>query len=78
MPERDRQAVRQLIRSVRLRAGLTQQDVAARLGLPQSYISKCESGERRVDVIELNDICRACGTDLLSFVQELTSLFEDR
>jgi len=44
-----------LDRLVRARreAGFTQVEVAERLRRPQSYVSKCESGERRVDVIEL-------------------------
>jgi transcriptional regulator with XRE-family HTH domain len=41
------------LREARLQAGLTQADVAAKLGKPQSFVSKCESGERRVDFIEL-------------------------
>jgi transcriptional regulator with XRE-family HTH domain len=41
------------LREGRLRAGLTQAGVAARLKRPQSFVSKCESGERRVDVVEL-------------------------
>ena len=41
------------LRAARLHAGLTQQDVARGLRKPQSFVSKCESGERRVDVIEL-------------------------
>ncbi len=40
------------LREARLPAGLTQAEVAAKLGRPHSYISKCESGERRVDVTE--------------------------
>lgn len=36
----------------RNRAGLTQQEVATELGKPQSFVSKCESGERRVDAVE--------------------------
>jgi transcriptional regulator with XRE-family HTH domain len=41
------------LRQARLDAGLTQVEVARALGKPQSYVSKCESGERRVDVTEL-------------------------
>jgi len=41
------------LRQARLDAGLTQIQAAKKLSKPQSYVSKCESGERRVDVIEL-------------------------
>lgn len=41
------------LRDARRRAGLTQAEAARRLGKPQSFLSKCESGERRVDFIEL-------------------------
>jgi transcriptional regulator with XRE-family HTH domain len=43
----------QKFRKARLDSGLTQLGVARRLKKPQSYVSKCESGERRVDVAEL-------------------------
>jgi len=46
------------LRAARLQAGLTQIEVAATLRRPQSFVSKCESGERRVDVIELEDLAR--------------------
>jgi transcriptional regulator with XRE-family HTH domain len=49
------QAFLQQMRSARLEAGLTQAEVAQKLNQPQSYVSRCESGERRVDVVELAD-----------------------
>jgi len=41
------------LREARREANLTQEQVARRLRRPQSFVSKCESGERRVDVLEL-------------------------
>jgi transcriptional regulator with XRE-family HTH domain len=41
------------LKQARLDGGLSQVEVAEKLGKPQSYVSKCESGERRVDFIEL-------------------------
>lgn len=48
-------------------AGLTQLQVAQKLGRPQSYVSKCESGERRVDVVELKVFAKLYGVDLSYF-----------
>ena len=51
----------------RRRAGLTQIDVAKRIGETQSFVSKCERGERRIDVIELRAFCTAFGISLKTF-----------
>jgi transcriptional regulator with XRE-family HTH domain len=56
------------LRQARLDAGLTQLEVAQRLGKPQSYISKCESGERRVDFIELLDFIQQYNKSLEYFL----------
>ncbi|OBB80311.1 transcriptional regulator [Mycobacterium colombiense] len=53
-----------LLRQLRREAGLTQVDVAKRLDVPQSFVSKYESGERRLDVIELRHVAEAIGTSL--------------
>ena len=52
-------------------AGLTQTDLAANLGRPQSFVSKFELGERRLDLIEFFDVARAIGLDAVPFLVEL-------
>jgi transcriptional regulator with XRE-family HTH domain len=56
------------LREARLIAGLTQTDAAAALRRPQSFVSKCESGERRIDVIELEDFARLYGKPIRFFL----------
>jgi transcriptional regulator with XRE-family HTH domain len=67
-----------LLRQVRQEAGLRQQDLAARIGELQSFVSKYESGERRLDVLELRQICIALGISLSSFVQRLEDLLSSK
>jgi len=62
-----------LLRKARTEAGLTQTEAAERLGHPQSFVSKCESGERRVDVVELLLFCRAYKADPSKFFKALVS-----
>ncbi|MBI4203594.1 MAG: helix-turn-helix transcriptional regulator [Betaproteobacteria bacterium] len=57
------------LRKARRRAGFTQAEVARALHRPQSFISKCEAGERRVDVIELEDFSRLYRKRLSFFLQ---------
>ena len=63
-----------LIREIRQQAELRQIDVAERLKQPQSFVSKYESGERRLDLLELEQVCEACDTDLSNFVQRYQAL----
>jgi ribosome-binding protein aMBF1 (putative translation factor) len=60
-----------LLRGVRVDAGLTQSELASRLGTDQTFISKYESGERRLDIVELREVCRAIGTDFVTFIRKL-------
>ncbi|MGY1489618.1 helix-turn-helix domain-containing protein [Methylobacillus pratensis] len=52
------QALLELLVRARKRQGLTQAMLASKLGKPQSYIAKIESGERRIDVVELSELGR--------------------
>jgi transcriptional regulator with XRE-family HTH domain len=56
------------LREARASAGLSQAAVARRLGKPQSFVSKCESGERRVDVVELKAFARVYSLPITYFV----------
>nr|WP_306120489.1 MULTISPECIES: helix-turn-helix transcriptional regulator [unclassified Roseitalea] len=47
--------------AARTDAGMTQAQVADRLGKPQSFVAKYEGGERRLDVVEFVDICKVLG-----------------
>ena len=59
------------LRRAREDAQLTQVEVALRLRKPQSYVSKSEAGERRVDVIELLEFLHVYGANPAAFVQAL-------
>lgn len=58
----------EMLRAARQQVGLTQEDVASRLRATQSFVSKCERGERRLDVVELREWCEAIGISLEKFV----------
>ncbi len=62
------------LREARIGAGLTQTEVAAAVSRTQSFVSKCESGERRLDVVELSELGRIYGKPLAFFVAEVEDL----
>lgn len=67
-----------LLADCRRESRLSQSDLAARLGLTQSRVSKIERGERRLDVVELRDWCLALGISLGSFVARLENRISRR
>jgi transcriptional regulator with XRE-family HTH domain len=70
----EQEVLQNLLRQIRKGWGLTQEELAKLLGEPQSFVSKYESGERRLDLIEVREVCRAVGMTLLEFVTR----FEER
>ncbi|WP_026175844.1 helix-turn-helix transcriptional regulator [Methylobacterium sp. 88A] len=57
-----------VLREARVHAGLKQAELADRLGIPQSFVSKWETGHRRLDLIELRIVCGAVGIDIQSLI----------
>jgi transcriptional regulator with XRE-family HTH domain len=58
--------------AARRRSNVTQDELAASLGKPQSFVSEFERGQRRVDVIELLVLSRALGVDPIELFVEIT------
>lgn len=67
-----------LLRERRRQSGVTQVEVAATLGESQAFVSKCERGDRRIDLIDLLRILRAIGVSPDDFLAELEERFPAR
>ena len=77
LSESGKEAVlRSLLREYRRSKGLTQTGLATLLNKPQSYVSKYESGERRLSVLELRGVCHSLGVTLPRFATDLEDLLE--
>jgi transcriptional regulator with XRE-family HTH domain len=63
---------RQLLKDLRIEKEFSQRAVARRLKVPQSYISKYETGERRLDFVETVYVCEALGISIEQFVKAFT------
>lgn len=60
-----------LLREMRVEAGLTQMELAVHIERDQTFVSKYESGQRRLDVLEMREICQAIGITLEEFARRL-------
>lgn len=65
-----------LLVEARKAKGLTQVDVAAALGKPQSFVAKYENGERRIDVVEFVDIAVALGVSSATILKKIEAFAE--
>jgi transcriptional regulator with XRE-family HTH domain len=66
---------RDLLKERRVKKKITQADLAERLSVPQSYVSKYEVGERRLDFVETVLVCQALGTDFAEFAADFVAQF---
>jgi transcriptional regulator with XRE-family HTH domain len=70
--------LQELLRQIRTEADLRQTELAERLGVPQSFVSKYEIGERRLDILEIREVSKAVGISLEEFARRLEeSLLQD-
>lgn len=72
------QVLLRLLREARERSGVTQVELARTLGQTQSYVSKIELGDRRIDLIQLRTILAALGVGLADFVARLEDALAGR
>lgn len=63
-----------LLRTKRVDRGITQEELASRLGVGQGIVSKIETHERRLDLIELREICLALGISFPEFIMEFDNI----
>ncbi|MBL1277424.1 MAG: helix-turn-helix transcriptional regulator [Ectothiorhodospiraceae bacterium] len=68
--------IRDALRQVREKAGLTQRELCRILGKEHTFISKCELGERRIDIAEFYWICKACEASPRKEVEKLIKAFD--
>jgi transcriptional regulator with XRE-family HTH domain len=66
-----RRSLQRVLRDARIAAGLRQEEVARQLNQAQSFVSKYESGERRLDLAELRDICEVLKISLEDLIREI-------
>lgn len=59
------------LKNSRKKSGIRQVDLAEQLDVPQSFISKYESGDRQLDILELRRICQVLGIPFRDFVRQL-------
>ena len=70
------ESLRALVRELRTERGVTQVTLSEQMGRSQSFLSDIERGVRRIDAVELRDLCRLLDTDLPHFVAELEQRIE--
>lgn len=68
----------QLIRTLRREAGLSQEQCCWKLGRPQSFMSDVERGVRRLDLVQVRDLCTVFGISLQEFVRRYDESLRDQ
>lgn len=72
------EALRDELKAMPKNAGLSQSELALKLGKPQSFVSKYESGKRQLKILELEQVCLACGTSAHAFLKFFSELYLEK
>ncbi|KTB69484.1 MULTISPECIES: helix-turn-helix domain-containing protein [Pseudomonas] len=67
----------QELKRMRVESGMTQAQCSTALGRPQSFMSDVERGVRRLDTVQLRDLCEVLGRDLISFTKSFEQALSD-
>lgn len=70
----ENQAFLATLREVRTRAGLTQRELAERLGRTQNYVTSAERGVVRLDGLQIRDWCEACESGLVAWAKSVEKM----
>ena len=73
---RQNECVQKMLVALRNQAGLTQRQLAAKLGRERSLVARLELGERRLDMVEFFRFCQACGADATKQASQLMRLLQ--
>ncbi|MFJ2537219.1 helix-turn-helix domain-containing protein [Pseudomonas sp. NPDC087614] len=74
---REHEILLQVLKRMRVESGMTQAQCSAALGRPQSFMSDVERGVRRLDIVQLRDLCLVLKTDLSIFSQAYEQALND-
>ena len=69
--ELQREKLQELLKRIRQDKGIRQIELAEKLGVPQSFVSKYEFGDRQLDILELRQFCQAVGISMQEFMRKL-------
>ena len=76
--QKNRQLLRQLLRQAREDASVIQRELSRKLGRSQGFVSKYELGDRRIDLVDMADICDALGISFLDLAKRFDQLRKTR
>jgi transcriptional regulator with XRE-family HTH domain len=71
--QRERATLLELLRQLRMQKGLSQDQMAKAIGTKQAFVSKYETGERRLDFLDLVAICEVLNVSIVKFAEHFES-----